>query len=185
MENSLDKVLQLNGVSYVLNSDAANNTRLGLIAQDVLRIVPEAVTQHADGYYAIDYISIIPLLVEAIKSQQAEIDELKTGSSNKTNGGSSENSLSMKNEKGVKLFQNIPNPFNQKTTIGYELPENVTDAFIMICDLTGKQIRKVSLTQKGQSQIEIQAGELSAGIYFYSLIADGKEVDTKKMILTE
>lgn len=116
-------------------------------------------------------------------NMQAEIEQLKL--SNKTDGGSSENNLTMLNEKGAKLFQNIPNPFNQKTAIGYELSDKTSNAFIMICDLSGKQIKKYNLAEKGKSQIEISGGELTAGIYFYSLIADGKEVDTKKMILTE
>jgi hypothetical protein len=90
LENSLDKVLQLQGVSYQMNAEAFpkehfdNAAQVGLVAQEVEKIVPEVVTTGPDGYKAIDYAKLVPLLIESIKAQQAmllkqqeEIDALK------------------------------------------------------------------------------------------------------------
>jgi hypothetical protein len=51
--------------------------------------------------------------------------------------------------------------------------------------MQGKLIKTYSLTTKGDGTVEINASELQPGMYMYSLITGGKEVDTKKMILTE
>jgi hypothetical protein len=50
----------------------------GLIAQDVQKVLPEAIYEDADGYLAISYGSITGLLVEAIKEMRTEISRLKS-----------------------------------------------------------------------------------------------------------
>ena len=49
---------------------------MGLLAQNVEKVVPEAVNE-IDGYKGVDYDRLIPLLIESIKEQQKEIEELK------------------------------------------------------------------------------------------------------------
>lgn len=90
LQESLEKVLQLQGVSYEMKTEEFPNEhfdsahQVGLIAQDVEKIVPEVVTEGPNGYKAIDYAKLVPLLIESIKAQQAmllkqqaEIDALK------------------------------------------------------------------------------------------------------------
>jgi len=50
---------------------------VGFIAQELERVLPEAVTKDEKGYYRVAYSEVAPLLVEAIKEQQREIDGLK------------------------------------------------------------------------------------------------------------
>ena len=50
---------------------------MGLIAQEVESIVPEVVSTNEDGYKSVDYAKLVPLLIESIKAQQKEIEELK------------------------------------------------------------------------------------------------------------
>jgi hypothetical protein len=78
------------------------------------------------------------------------------------------------------LGQNIPNPFTNTTVIPYFLPESAGEAFIQITDLTGKVIQRFEL-QGGMNQVEFSNSSLAQGIYLYSLIADGKVVETKRM----
>ncbi|MGB9746356.1 MAG: tail fiber domain-containing protein [Bacteroidales bacterium] len=52
-------------------------THIGLIAQEVQKVFPELVVKDPDGYLGIDYSGLIPVLIEAIKEQQAEIEALK------------------------------------------------------------------------------------------------------------
>ena len=83
------------------------------------------------------------------------------------------------------LHQNIPNPFTQRTQINFYIPENVKTAQICIYNLQGKQIKQIPVTQRGEGSQWISGSELTAGMYLYTLIMDGKEVDTKQMILTK
>ena len=61
----------------------------------------------------------------------------------------------------------------------------VANASLYIYDMQGKQIKRVPVMQRGEGTGQIQGSELSAGMYIYTLIADNKMVDTKRMILTE
>lgn len=86
IDNSLWKVLQLSGVSFKWNSgDRKGQDDIGVIAQDVQKIAPEAVHTDAKGMLSVDYPRLTPLLINAIKEQEAkiavqqkEIDELKS-----------------------------------------------------------------------------------------------------------
>ncbi len=80
----LQKLLSLNGVSYLMNRTAFpemrfdNNMQYGLIAQEVEKVFPEIVkTIDNKGYKGVDYVKLIPVLIEAIKDQQKQIDDLK------------------------------------------------------------------------------------------------------------
>jgi hypothetical protein len=78
----LEKLLQLNGVEYEMKSKefAKNNfapgRQIGLLAQNVEKIIPEAVNEK-DGFKGVDYARLVPLLIEAIKAQEKRIQELE------------------------------------------------------------------------------------------------------------
>ena len=76
LTNPLDIVLALRGVTFNRISDETQQTHVGLIAQEVEQVLPEVViTDHA-GYKSVAYANIVGVLVEAIKEQQAQIDDL-------------------------------------------------------------------------------------------------------------
>ena len=165
--------------------------KAGFIAQELEEIFPEAVYTLPNGKKAIAYSEIIPLLVEAIKEQQNEIDELKQAKSIQTRSAISDadeqsdvNSL-LDEKLKAKLYSNIPNPFKEQTTISFFIPEASSRASIHIYNLQGKQIKQINIESRGNGSVTINGYELIPGMYMYSLIVDGKEVDTKKMILTE
>jgi len=83
------------------------------------------------------------------------------------------------------LHQNNPNPFTSETEIKMTVPESVGQATIMIYTLEGKQMKNIQVNNRGEVSVKILGNELSAGMYLYALIADGKVVDTKRMILTQ
>lgn len=70
----INKILSLTGYSYRFNDSEARSA--GLIAQDVQRVLPEAVSQDERGYLSLDYNAVIALLVNAVKDQQEMIDIL-------------------------------------------------------------------------------------------------------------
>ena len=88
-------------------------------------------------------------------------------------------------EQQAMLYQNMPNPFNQSTQIRYFVPDTVNKALFCIYDLQGKQLKQTVIAQRGYGIETVFASEFVAGIYLYALIADGNQVDVKRMILTE
>ena len=83
LQNSLAKILSLNGVSYDWRTKEFpargfdETKQLGFIAQEVEKVFPEVVRTGSDGFKGVDYVKLIPALVEALKAQQKQIDELK------------------------------------------------------------------------------------------------------------
>ena len=74
----VEKIKALSGVEFDWNSGEQVGTHdVGLIAQDVEAVLPEAVTTQEDGYKNLAYTKVIPLLVEAMKEQQTMIEALK------------------------------------------------------------------------------------------------------------
>lgn len=88
IEEALKKVISLKGVRYQYNDaiEGSNEDfRLGFIAQEVEPILPEAVIEMHDGKKAMIYTDLIAVLVEAIKEQQVQIDNLQAIVSEQTN----------------------------------------------------------------------------------------------------
>jgi len=78
LENALDKTLLLRGVNYNDIRIDPDQLRMGLIAQEVELIIPEVVhTDEKTTMKSIEYQNIVGLLVEAIKEQQKQINDLK------------------------------------------------------------------------------------------------------------
>ena len=82
IRNPLQKLMNLNGVEYFMRKEEFpemnfnNNKQTGLIAQEVEKVMPSAVYEINDkGYKGVDYAKLVPLLIEAIKEQQKQIDE--------------------------------------------------------------------------------------------------------------
>lgn len=80
------------------------------------------------------------------------------------------------------MEQNIPNPFTDQTTIRYQLPVGVNNANIMVMDLNGTLIKSYQIN-KNQSEINIKSSEIGKGLFIYSLVQNGQELITKKMII--
>jgi hypothetical protein len=168
-----------------------NRHHMGLIAQEVEQVVPEVVRTQTDGKKAVAYSSLVPLLIEAFKEQQVRINELEQYIQNccEFNDNIKSKSTEMQNSESTNnvsiLFQNTPNPFNQSTIISYEIGEkSISEAQIFVFDLNGKLLKTYPLTT-AKGNIQINANELEPGMYLYSLVVNKKEIDTKRMILTQ
>ncbi len=161
----------------------------GYLAQELEEVFPDLVSQDSAGYYSVNYIGLIPVIIEALKDQRSEIEKQREqikqlvklvdvkSIDKKTFEANGIESIPL-------LLQNTPNPFNQTTEIGYYIPETTGSANIYIYDVNGVQQRNISIAERGNGVTVLQATALQAGIYFYTLICDGKPVDTKQMILT-
>jgi len=83
ISNSLESILALHGIRFHWNTQDfpamsfSDNPQIGFIAQEVEKIFPELVMVAPNGYKVVDYARLTPILVEAIKEQQAIIDSLQ------------------------------------------------------------------------------------------------------------
>ena len=170
--------------------------RYGFIAQEVEQVMPELVERDADGMLSVDYIAVIPILVKAVNELSGELATVKADneelrqllSTPAVNYAPAQNSgvdQLLTDRSAEVLGQNDPNPFSSDTRISYNLPEGTTSAMICIYDLQGKQVQQLPVTDMGAGSVTLHGGNLQAGMYIYSLIANGRELASKKMILTK
>jgi len=73
------KITQIGGYEFDWNKESKDYSGhdVGVIAQEIEKVLPEVVITRGDGYKAVKYEKIIPLLVQGLKEQQEEIDQLK------------------------------------------------------------------------------------------------------------
>ncbi len=197
--NIPDYLYELNGVSFridkredTLEKDASldleNNTDLRnpinfqyrLLEQQVKEYYPELVYEDEKGTMGIDYVSFIPLLIEAIKSQKASIDLLRYNietlqRKSEQNTASEESSLGS-------LYQNHPNPFNRTTVISMHISEEVSSASLRIYDFHGHLVRNIPVKERNDVKITISDLPITPGTYLYVLVVDNHIIDTKTMI---
>jgi hypothetical protein len=85
---------------------------------------------------------------------------------------------------GIKLFQNQPNPFNDVTTVNYELAEN-NEVTLLVYDLTGKMVAQINAGEQiaGKHSINLNAADFAQGTYYFVLKA-GKTGIARKMVIT-
>ncbi len=186
----LDKVMQLKPSRYYLKDSRsfAKNKSIGLIAQDVEKVFPELIHNDDGGYKWLNYSEFAVIAIKAIQELQPTVEEQKLKIATledriaKLEAALSANSIAGRNETaGASLEQNYPNPFNQITTIRYKIPTGA-NAQIMIYDAKGSLVKSLRATESGQAQVN--ASELSAGSYTYTLMINGKSAGSKKMVLT-
>jgi hypothetical protein len=73
----LERVRELNGVTWDWVDPARGTRGIGLIAQDVERVFPDAVVTDEDGLLMVDYHGLVGVLVEAVKELSGRVEELE------------------------------------------------------------------------------------------------------------
>ena len=205
IEGAMDKIRRLQGTTYTMRTDEfperafGEGRQYGFIAQDLERVIPELTGVNSDGFYAVNYIALIPVLTEAIKEQdktivqQAEVNaaqaetitELRTeiaelrSAFNDFKAGQAANGV-----EGYRLEQNAPNPFSQSTVIGYAVPAGTTGARVNVYDLAGRLVKSFNIAEQS-GQITMNAGDLSSGLYIYDLQVNGRQILERKMTVVK
>ena len=158
-----------------------------LSAEQLESVYPDFVYTKEDGTKGINYMEMIPVLVQSIGELTARIAQLEN-EKKAVRASYLNNSTDVSSIDGLKtasLSQNNPNPFAYTTFIKANISEAVKDACLLVCDLTGKQIKKISVTDRGAVTVRFTADGLDAGIYLYSLVVDNQLIDTKRMIVAK
>ncbi len=162
--------------------------------------VQNAKTGETIDFKALNYTEFIPIIIKGMQEQQQVIDKqqqqikeqqqrieklekLVENLSVNSNTTSSKSSSSSEISNAY-LSQNTPNPFTADTKIQCTIPATARTAQVIVSSQNGKQLQSYNVTG-GNSQITIHGSTLAAGSYLYSLVIDGKILDTKTMILTK
>jgi len=156
------------------------------------------------NFKALNYTELIPIIIKGMQELSSENEKLKIENEKlkteddeqqKINQGLQrqiDELKAMMNVQGLTsklstayLLQNTPNPFSQNTVIRCYVPSSVTKAQLIVYSIDGKLLKSYTLNNKGINEVTINTGTLSSGEYIYSLLVDGKKMDSKKMILTK
>jgi len=207
---TLDNVMKMNVVEYnykgdvfekivpASESEKGEEKRLhfGLLAQELQTLYPNLVYKGQDGYLGVNYQELVPVLIRSIQELKQQLDEVKDVKTDETAkargfGGAfeeDEETTGINDATAIpataSLAQNVPNPFTERTTIRFTLPDDAKNACICIFDMSGKMLKQIPVDATMQS-ITIEGYELQAGMYIYSLLIDGKEIKTRRMILSK
>ncbi|MFK8101289.1 MAG: tail fiber domain-containing protein [Saprospiraceae bacterium] len=214
VKTPLEKISQLEGVTYkfkkekfgeidFVNSD--DRTEYGFLAQDLAKVFPELVRKDKDGYHAVRYEGLIPVLVEGMKEQndiiasqeelnvtqgrtievqKEKIDELENRIDrleNLINNLAQAKETNTRMRSTAVLKQNTPNPYNDLTTIQYELPSDVNNANLVIYGSNGNVLKSFPVIGKGS--VEFDAAGLSSGTYVYTIVSNGAVIATQRMVV--
>ncbi len=190
----MKEIMQLHPVKFNWKNNAEAGDKLGVIGQEIKKVLPEVVrdweyqvdeetgkkTKISSGKLGVMYADIIPVLIRGMQEQQKQIDELKQLVNQLTNGQINVNSNSNTMLSNTSLEQNTPNPVKGTTTIRYNTPNK--NAQLNVADVSGKLIKQIQLNE-GAGAVSIDCSSLSAGTYYYSIVADDKILDNKKMVV--
>ncbi len=155
----------------------------GIDAEELQKVYPDLVLEGQDGYLAVNYVELVPLLIRSIQELKQELDAVKGESKAMTRSINNESADFSAAATGNVLYQNTPNPFKEQTVIRFSLADNVQEASISIFDMTGKTIKKQPISS-GDSSVSVNGWELGEGMFLYSLIVNGQVIDTKRMVIS-
>jgi hypothetical protein len=77
LRGAIEKVSALKGIYFNFKGESSDNREVGVIAQDVEKVLPELVSTDKQGYKSVDYTKLTPVLIEAVKELKAENELLK------------------------------------------------------------------------------------------------------------
>jgi hypothetical protein len=198
----LDKIDQLHIQRWHYIADRDASTHIGPVAQDFYHLfrVGDDTTISTIDPSGVALMAIQELTEKGqrkdatITQQQAQIDELKNMIADMQQSlsqccTSNQNSKEQQNnsieQDGAYLEQNAPNPFSANTVIKCYLPSVAKSATVTIYTLDGKELESFPLSNSGMNEITINGGMLPVGEYLYSLVIEGKKIDSKRMVLTQ
>lgn len=143
--------------------------------------------QSEEGFYGLRYGDFVVPLVKAVQElseKDKEIDVLNDRITklealvSKLAGGQSNILTDMGS-----LGQNNPNPVKGTTRISYSVPSGTNRAQLQLTNKLGQLVKSIPVAVSSSGTVDVNTTMLSSGIYNYSLVVDGKIVETKKMVV--
>lgn len=209
--SALSMVSKLRGVQYEFDQAKFPERAFpqgktdGFIAQELREVMPELVVEENDGYLAVNYVGIIPVLTEAVKELKNEKDAAVRAL---------ETELAEKDQQILALEKRMaaieamlnkvpaeraelpatkimsantllchPNPTTGATTVDCQLPENTFNAELVVRDQRGREMQRQAVTQRGACSIRLDLSSFPSGVYFCNIVADGQSFGAAKVVV--
>lgn len=173
----------------IIEEQALEKVHYGLSVDDLKEQFPELVYEKEDGSEGVNYIEMIPILVSTINELNSRIATLEQENAkqgkNVLEAKDAGNSTRLRINGEPSISQNSPNPCNASTEVSCTIPDNTSNAAIYIYDLTGKVLDTIQIDGRGNTTNTIETSGLAPAMYLYSLVCDGKVIDTKRMIVSK
>jgi hypothetical protein len=213
VKHGLEQVLKLKPSVYTFKTSEYKGMQLpkgrqiGLVADEIKEVFPELVSQAVHPaeydkedrtkiispevkYEGVNYQGLIPVLIasvqqlnekdkeiDALKAEMAELRQMVLELKNNRTGTLTSN--------GAYLEQNSPNPVRGNTTIRYYVPETSISSHLTLTNAKGQVVKTISLGNRGTGQVNLSASILAAGTYTYTLWVDGKQSDSKQLVIAK
>jgi hypothetical protein len=176
---------------------AAKEKHTGFVAQDVEKAAMDLgydfggvdKPKHAKDFYGLRYAEFVVPLVKAVqelskeneelKKKVAEIDELRQMVLELKNGSTGAVTSILGS-----LEQNAPNPVTGTTSIHYHVPPRATSVRLELTNAKGQVLKTMNLGNRGTGQVNLNTQGLSSGTYNYTLYVDGRQADSKRLVIT-
>ncbi len=164
----------------IAEKNASERPRFGFVAEDVQKIYPELVHEDAEGGLSVDYMGLIPLLIQTVQQLDAEVKTLKYAEEATKGCGSDFGTGSVEN---ADIGKNVYISDNGTCEIEYALPDAVKNARLYIYSISGRLAESRTIEGRRNGKLSIDTSKLSKGIYLYTVIADGQSVTSRQMIV--
>jgi hypothetical protein len=208
LTDATDKLKQLDVKSYNFKRDEYKDLNLpggiqmGIMAQNLESVFPDLVIDaknpkikkptggYMEEYYfkAVNYTGLIPVLVQSNQELSARLDEAEKVVE-KVASLEQEIALLKKmmdgtstDTRGSYLLQNVPNPANTGTRIGFTLAPDVSAGEVVLVNEMGNTIQRF-VVKSGDQYLDVDIKNLVSGTYKYILIVNQKFADSKQMVV--
>lgn len=187
IEQATQKVNSLRGITYKYKADVETEKnskdfiaeeKIGLFAQDVEKVAPQAVKTVHDGTKAVNYASLVGLLVEAFNERSAEIKELEA----KINF-LKENNSNTDDQKSSLIIEEVSKS-KKALIINKDLLNNDLSTSLLITDMIGRTIKKIDILNLDDT-ILINSIDTGIGLFNCSLLQDNKEIESIEFFFGE
>ncbi|MFD0862645.1 tail fiber domain-containing protein [Sungkyunkwania multivorans] len=196
--SALTMINELQGVTYMFDRSQQREgesfpegLNIGLIAQDVKKVLPELVFEDGQGIYSVNYIGIIPILIEATKelneqllekeAQLAEVEERVRRLEEQIIALGKTNTIEA--TEGYFLEQNRPNPAENSTKIQYRTPLEAKNIALKVFNANGTLIWQRIVHPSFEGEVDIPTNTFKAGVYIYALTIGDRIMTSKKLIV--
>lgn len=137
----------------------------GLAADQLKEVYPELVYEDKDGNYSINYIEMVPLLVQSIKELSAKVEALEAERDN------------------PKAIKGKSSQMDIADNVNLSIPDKAQKIHLNIYDLSGKMVRTTDVNESGDVRLSTYTKGLPTGTYAYSLVVDGKKQKARKIMI--
>lgn len=176
--------------------EAVSGSKEGLYAVNYDQIIPLLIETNKAQQKQIEKLKkkteSVKSLSNKVEKLQQQMQQMQNKEGAKRFKRSGDETLNQKtvtigdvNQTKAMLLQNRPNPYSDKTTIPYYLPDDFNVANMLITDINGQLVKRVPLEQSGKGELTLRTEGLNAGQYIYSLIVDGRKVQSRKMVVNQ